>query len=158
MKNNQRGSVTLIVAVTILFILIILSASLMFVSIKRKAQLQESQLLQNVYGGNLGEIYQEQIKAKTLSASDITPDLYGKYVDIGLDTNDNGDVDDWEIFYVNEDRIFLIAADYVPVSKLKSWGVIGSGTILDTNGFIEYNEYYNDHHDYDGDLFPYSVC
>lgn len=60
MKSNERGSVSLIVTVTVMFILIILSASLMFVSTKRKAQLQESQILQNVYGGDLYETYTER--------------------------------------------------------------------------------------------------
>ena len=59
----------------------------------------------------------------------------GKYVDIGLDTNGDSTVNDWEIFYATGDRIFLISTDYVPVTKLTEWGVIGDGTILDTNGF-----------------------
>ena len=61
----------------------------------------------------------------------------GKFVDIGLDVDGKeGTTNDWEIFYVNESRIFLVSADYVPTEKLKTWNVIGSGT-LDTNGFKE---------------------
>ena len=66
----------------------------------------------------------------------------GKYVDIGLDTNDDGEVNDWEVFYATTDRIFLIAADYVPVTKLTEWGVIGEGGTLDSNGFEKYDENY----------------
>ena len=63
MIKNEKGSVTLIVAVTILFIIIVLSSSLMLVSIKRKSQLQETKILQEIYGGdNLDEIYQEQVE------------------------------------------------------------------------------------------------
>ncbi len=66
----------------------------------------------------------------------------GKYVDIGLDTNGNGNVDDWELFYAGNGRIFLIAADYVPTETLeKDWGVIGDGTKLDDGGFKKYDTY-----------------
>ena len=79
----------------------------------------------------------------------------GEYVDIGLDINDSkkedGTVDttnDWEIFYATEDRIFLIAADYVPVTKLTEWGVIGDNSgKLDGNGFKKYSS----------DSYKYSV-
>ena len=65
----------------------------------------------------------------------------GKYVDIGLDTNGNSEVDDWELFYATTDRIFLIAADYVPVTKLTEWGVIGESGALKENGFQQYSNY-----------------
>ncbi len=65
MIKNEKGSVTLIVVVTVLFILLILSASLMFVSTKRQAQLQESMILQNVYGGgDLYDVYDEQVEKR----------------------------------------------------------------------------------------------
>ncbi len=150
MIKSEKGSVTLLVAVTVLLIVIILSSSLMLVSLKRKSQLQESKILQEIYGGdNLDEIYQEQLEKKSysnlsstsFSASDITLDLYGIYVDIGLEINDNNKVDDWEIFYAGNDRIYLIATDYVPTSKLEDWNVIGEGTTLDDAGFSKYNNY-----------------
>lgn len=66
----------------------------------------------------------------------------GKYVDIGLDTNGNSDTtDDWELFYATTDRIFLIAADLVPVTKLTEWGVIGESGALKENGFQQYSNY-----------------
>ncbi len=55
--------------------------------------------------------------------SDSNTDIYGDYVEYGVDLNDNGDfTDDWRIFYVGEgeangqkaNHIYLIAADYVP--------------------------------------------
>ena len=72
----------------------------------------------------------------------------GKYVDIGLDINDSENedgtkntTDDWEIFYATEDRIFLIAADYVPVTKLTDWNVIGDNGSLSDKGFKQYSDY-----------------
>ncbi len=127
MIKNEKGSVTLIVVATVLFILIVLSASLMFVSTKRKAQLQESQILQNVYGGDLYDTYQGQAE-KYLSALDITANpkqYYGAYVKYGVDLNGDEDyTNDWRLFYVGgaEDgqangRMYIIAADYVPMSN-----------------------------------------
>ncbi len=122
MIKNEKGSVTLIVAVTILFIIIVLSSSLMLVSIKRKSQLQETKILQEIYGGdNLDEIYQEQVEKLShsnsdtsfISASDVTPSLYGRYVDYDIDLNENGVTDDWKILYADEFNIYLIAADYL---------------------------------------------
>ena len=67
-----------------------------------------------------------------------------KYVDIGLEINDNDNTaDDWELFYATEDRIFLIAADYVPTSKLEAWNVIGTSGTLNSNGFKKYDSNYN---------------
>ncbi len=61
MIKNEKGSVTMIVIVTVLFMLLILSASLAFVSTKRQSQLQESEILQDIYGGgDLYKIYEEQ--------------------------------------------------------------------------------------------------
>ena len=71
----------------------------------------------------------------------------GKYVDIGLDTNGDSTVNDWEIFYATENRIFLIATDYVPVTKLEAWDVIGDSGALNGNGFKKYN-----------DSYTYSAC
>ena len=72
----------------------------------------------------------------------------GKYVDIGLDINDSKKEDgpedtagDWKLFYATTDRIFLIAADYVPVTKLTEWGVIGDNGALKENGFQQYSNY-----------------
>ena len=72
----------------------------------------------------------------------------GKYVDIGLDINDSKKEDgterpagDWELFYATTDRIFLIAADYVPVTKLTEWGVIGDRGALSDPGFQRFSYY-----------------
>ena len=57
----------------------------------------------------------------------------GKFVDIGVNiVGTDSTADDWELFYATEDKIFLIAADYVPVTQLSKWGVIEA---LKGNGF-----------------------
>ena len=63
----------------------------------------------------------------------------GKYVDIGLDTNGDSKVNDWELFYAGNDRIYLIAADYVLADTLTEWEVIGDKGKL--SEFQKYNMY-----------------
>ena len=61
--KKEKGSVTLIVLVTVLFIFILLSTSLIFVSSKRKSQLQESMILQDIYQGDgMTRAYADRVK------------------------------------------------------------------------------------------------
>lgn len=90
MEKKERGSVTLVVLTTVIFVLILLSAGLMFVSTKRKAQLQESQILQNVYGGNVEAIYQERVKKE--SSTYISSGLLVRYD--GINNTGDGHSDD----------------------------------------------------------------
>lgn len=69
MKKNEKGSVTGITVATILFIMIIMGTYLTTISSKRKAQLQETKLLQEIYGGDINEIYKEQLEKRTLQNS-----------------------------------------------------------------------------------------
>ena len=69
MVKKEKGSVALIVSYTVVFILIVLSASLALVSLKRKSQLQETKILQNVYDGDMDKIYDEQILKRDLSSN-----------------------------------------------------------------------------------------
>ena len=62
MKKDEKGSVTLIVLATVLFIFALLTASLVFVSSKRKSQLQETMLLQDIYDSDMSKAYKEQIE------------------------------------------------------------------------------------------------
>ncbi len=82
---------------------------------------------------------------KEIGSSEIASNLkeyQGKYVDLGLEVNNNSDTtDDWELFYATKDRIFLIAADYVPATNLETWGVIGNSGALKGNGFQQYSNY-----------------
>ncbi len=60
--------------------------------------------------------------ADDLLEEDSIADIYGDYVDYGIDLDDNPSTYDWRIFYVGEgeangqtaNHIYLIAADYVP--------------------------------------------
>ena len=62
MKKDEKGSVTLIVLATVLFIFALLTTSLVFVSSKRKSQLQETMLLQDIYDSDMSKAYKEQIE------------------------------------------------------------------------------------------------
>ena len=53
METKERGSVAVIVTVTILFILIILSSFLVYTSSRRRAQLKETEIISNSYDGKV---------------------------------------------------------------------------------------------------------
>lgn len=61
MKNtkriNEKGSVTLIVLVTVLFIVILLSSFLVYTSTKRRAQLKETEEIAKNYDVDMEELY-----------------------------------------------------------------------------------------------------
>lgn len=76
MRKNEKGSVSAIVVVTILFILMILGTYLTTISSKRKSQLQETMLLQNAYEVDINSIYQDQAKTKSNLASLYTDIMY----------------------------------------------------------------------------------
>ncbi len=156
--NYKEKGITLIALVVTIIILLILAGVTLTTALSQNGLFQRAKIAGENYKKaeadeteKLGEVEKEIDKivngetppdppSSGIGSSDIAEDLkeyQGKYVDIGLDTNDDKQVNDWEIFYVNEDRIFLIAADYVPVENLKKWGVI-DGT-LKSNGFIEYS-------------------
>ena len=62
MKKNEKGSVTLIVLATVLFIFALLATTLAFVSAKRKSQLQETMILQDIYDTGMSKTYKEQVE------------------------------------------------------------------------------------------------
>ena len=57
MKSKENGSVTLIVLVTILFIVIILSSFLVYISSRRRAQIKETETISETYNENMTSIY-----------------------------------------------------------------------------------------------------
>lgn len=57
METKERGSVAVIVTVTILFILILLSSFLVYTSSRRRVQLKETEIISNSYDGKMQEIY-----------------------------------------------------------------------------------------------------
>lgn len=58
MKNKEKGSSTIIVFVSVMFLLIMLGTTLTALAMKSKSQLVELDTLRNVYDGNMAEIYQ----------------------------------------------------------------------------------------------------
>ena len=66
MIRNEKGSVTLIVAITILFIFAVLGTNLVFISSKRRAQLEETKILQNAYNIDEEKAYEDALKKISL--------------------------------------------------------------------------------------------
>ena len=58
MKNKEKGSSTIIVFVSVMFLLIMLGTTLTALAMKSKSQLIELDTLRNVCDGNMAEIYQ----------------------------------------------------------------------------------------------------
>ncbi len=165
--NYKEKGITLIALVVTIIILLILAGVTLTTALSQNGLFQRAKIVVEKYkeaeadeAEKLGEVEKELdkiIDGETPPDPPKKPDpvevteknlkeFQGKYVDIGLDTNDNKEVDDWEIFYVNEGRIFLIAVDYVPVSQLSTWGVMKA---LNDTGFqrcrddYEYNVNWN---------------
>lgn len=57
MKKKEEGSSTIIVFVSVMFLLIILGTTLTALAMKSKSQLVELDTLRNIYDGNMAEIY-----------------------------------------------------------------------------------------------------
>ena len=59
MKQSEKGSVTMVVAVTIFFIVILLSSFFIYTTSRRRAQLEETERIANAYDGDMSAIYEE---------------------------------------------------------------------------------------------------
>ena len=98
MKKSERGSVTLIVLVTVLFIIAILSTYLTFIISKRKAQLAETKQLQQAYDGDLETIYTEQeekrkmIKDNKYTALEYIECNGTQYIDTGVKADQSTEI------------------------------------------------------------------
>ncbi len=161
--NYKEKGITLIALVVTIIILLILAGVTLTTALSQNGLFQRAKIVVEKYKEaeadeveKLGEVEKELDKIidgetppdppKKPDPVEVTTEnlkeFQGKYVDIGLDTNGNNKVDDWEIFYVNEGRIFLISADYVPVTKLEEWNIIGSGTTLGNAGLKKNGDKY----------------
>ena len=58
MIKNEKGSITMIVLATIMFILVILATLLTTISAKSKSQLVETQKLKDAYDGDMKTIFE----------------------------------------------------------------------------------------------------
>ncbi len=153
-KNLKERGITLVALVVTIIILLILAGVTLNIALSENGLFQrakgaakryenasenEAEILDNL-DKTLAELNRPKIESSEVARS--LKEYQGKYVDIGLDTNGNSKVDDWEIFYAGNGRIFLIAADYVPADNLKTWGIIGDTGSLKDNGFQQYSSDY----------------
>ncbi len=153
---KERG-ITLVALVVTIIILLILSGVTLNIALSENGLFQRAKGTAKRYenaSGNETEILDNldktlaELSGETggIESSEVANNLkkyQGKYVDIGLDvTGTTATTDDWEIFYAGNGRIFLIAADYVPVTKLTEWNVIGDSGTLKDNGFKKDDDNY----------------
>ena len=163
-RNLKERGITLVALVVTIIILLILAGVTLNIALSENGLFQrakgtakryenasenETEILDNL-DKTLAELSEQTPptgETGGTGSSEVADNLkkyQGKYVDIGLDvTGTTATTDDWEIFYAGNGRIFLIAADYVPVEKLKTWSVIRDNTILNTNGFDKTSGTYN---------------
>ena len=59
MRQSEKGSVTMVVAVTIFFIVILLSSYFIYTTSRRKAQIEETEKIAEAYDGDMEAIYEE---------------------------------------------------------------------------------------------------
>ena len=169
-RNLKERGITLVALVVTIIILLILAGVTLNIALSENGLFQrakgtakryenasenETEILDNL-DKTLAELSEQTPptgETGGTGSSEVADNLkkyQGKYVDIGLDvTGSTATTDDWELFYATKDRIFLIAADYVPVTKLTEWGIMGSSstsTTLYNNGFRSdgsYNVYWS---------------
>ena len=114
--REEKGSITLIVVVTILFIMITLIAILVSNSNLNISSKQETQRIKENYEkdiNNINEVYERAVYELGLNASEIASNptkYYGKEVQY---TPQNGAPVGWKIFYADDENIYLIASDCV---------------------------------------------
>ena len=94
-----------------------------------------------VTGNETGETVQITVSAEVPSfkVDDITPAVYGQYVDIGTNILDKSITlsdgtnaqADWRVFRKESDGVWLILADYMPINKVPNTvGLVTSGTYI----------------------------
>lgn len=60
MKKSEKGSISMIVFVTVMFMMVVLGTLLTTISAKSKSQLVEQQKLKNAYDGDMRTIFEER--------------------------------------------------------------------------------------------------
>ena len=97
-KKLEKGTATMIVIFVILFIVIILSTFLVYVTSKRNNQLRETEKLSEIYNGDIQEIYEERKnREKSEEMANIITEKpvedESAYTCCYADIDDNGTVD-----------------------------------------------------------------
>ena len=96
MKQNEKGSVTMIVAVTIFFIVILLSSFFIYTTSRRRAQIEETERIAEAYDGDMDAVYAEEISKQDRDLFDYDPPTEGislkdgeKYLCVNVLSKDN---------------------------------------------------------------------
>lgn len=165
--KNDKGITLIALVVTIIIMLILVGVTLnislgengLFTYAKKAAvEYENSTAKEDEALQELEKAFENMIQVKKeedppeipKKESNITEEnlkeYQGKFVDIGLDTNGNSQVDDWKIFYAGNGRIFLISAEYMPTEKLEAWNVIGDKRTTELEQYSDYlyNVYWPD--------------
>ena len=90
MKQSEKGSVTMVVAVTIFFIVILLSSFFIYTTSRRRAQLEETERISNVYDGDMESIYEEindRYEVKNNTNTENKASLYGLDMENSIENN-----------------------------------------------------------------------
>lgn len=106
MKLNEKGSVTMIVVVTVFFIVILLSSFLIYMSARRRAQLEETKKISEAYDGDMDDIYNKLTNENDEPSAEaaLFDTSYGRIDVIWINT-DNEIIDNPcapQIYYDNE--------------------------------------------------------
>lgn len=95
----------------------------------------EKKKIQLYQEGNTGTIIEPTIdKNNGIFVSENLNEYYGKIVTSDFFTSNEGTNWNWQLFYDDEDYIFLIASDYVPNSTLSASGNTINGVTLGSSG------------------------
>ena len=142
--KEEKGSITLIVIVTMLFITILLIGILVSNSNANITSKQATQQIKENYEkdvNNIEQVYETALYNLGLNAAEIASNptvYYGKEVTY---TPQNGATEDWKIFYADEENIYLIASDYVENTYAPN---AANGTAPNKDGHTNYCVYFTD--------------
>lgn len=122
MKQSEKGSVTMVVTVTIFFIVILLSSFFIYTTSRRRAQIEETEKIAEAYDGDMEAIYESLISEEAIDFFDYQPTTEGISLKDGekyYNTNQESPIDIIEIPEIYKRQ---------PVTEL---GIVG------TNGHVK---------------------
>lgn len=137
MKESEKGSVTMIVAVTIFFIVILLSSFFIYTTSRRRAQLEETEKIAEAYDGDMEAIYEEinnknqEIELKVGDYVEYIPDQSTTY---NISPSNSGYSDNqsisqeelkWRIMSINTDGTIDLVSDEPTSNIVQLGGALG---------------------------------
>ncbi len=156
MKILREHGITLVALVVTIIIMLILAGIVLRMAIGENGLFEMSKKSTNKYkeaeanesremgkaGNEISNIIESLTPPAPIDASEMATSpkkYYGQYVNYGVDLNGDEDyTNDWRLFYVGgsdendsddvKGRIYLIAADYVPMENSTLKGAMGNGT------------------------------